>query len=410
MSVLTRARSILGATGGPCSSRRIHDFIRGTTDTGTYKVPLSSPKIVGVCQSRGDRLYQEDRTAVHALQISPKEISLSLSKLKEPPSWDSSKSGSEFLASQVAFFGIYDGHGGKEVSSYISSHLHELVESVEPSTVESLVSWTRARHGGYFKRWRGGALQKWTKWGQSSSEERERMTLEERLTLAFVEADKAILTGIESAQRCGSTGTVVLLHSLDEPTQPYWSSEKLYLTVGHCGDTRALLCHRPTGKVETLTERHHAEARVEATRLRRMGADRLVADSFGESRWMGVVENTRGFGDGEWKPSGVTPEPEVVSKILNGQDYSYLVLVTDGLTSLMSDQEIIDLARNASDPTRAAKAIVHFGEDLGAQDNCSCIVVPLRGWGHVGGRDDTEARREYRKKQVGALNTRMQRM
>jgi protein phosphatase PTC6 len=25
-----------------------------------------------------------------------------------------------------------------------------------------------------------------------------------------------------------------------------------------------------------------------------MGADRLVADSFGESRWMGVIENTRG--------------------------------------------------------------------------------------------------------------------
>jgi protein phosphatase PTC6 len=34
---------------------------------------------------------------------------------------------------------------------------------------------------------------------------------------------------------------------------------------------------------------------VEATRLRRMGADRLVADSFGESRWMGVIENTRGW-------------------------------------------------------------------------------------------------------------------
>lgn len=59
-------------------------------------------------------------------------------------------------------------------------------------------------------------------------------------------------------------------------------------------DTRVLLCHRESGQVEALTEKHHAEARVEATRLRRMGANRLVADSFGESRWMGVVENTRG--------------------------------------------------------------------------------------------------------------------
>ena len=87
-----------------------------------------------------------------------------------------------------------------------------------------------------------------------------------------------------------------------------------------------------------------------------------------------------------------------------------MILVTDGLTSLMSDQEIVDLARIASDPTQAAKAIVQFGEDLGAQDNCTCIVLPLAGWGHVGGKDSTEERREYRRKQAGELNTRMQRM
>ena len=59
-------------------------------------------------------------------------------------------------------------------------------------------------------------------------------------------------------------------------------------------DTRVLLCQRSTGEVLALTEKHHAEARVEASRLRRMGAGRLVADSFGESRWMGAIENTRG--------------------------------------------------------------------------------------------------------------------
>lgn len=56
-----------------------------------------------------------------------------------------------------------------------------------------------------------------------------------------------------------------------------------------------LLCERSDGQVIALTEKHHAEARVEAARLRRMGAGRLVADSFGESRWMGAIENTRGL-------------------------------------------------------------------------------------------------------------------
>ena len=93
-----------------------------------------------------------------------------------------------------------------------------------------------------------------------------------------------------------------------------------------------------------------------------------------------------------------------------GEDHSYLILVTDGVTSLMSDQEIVDLARLARNPTQAAKAIVQFGEDLGAEDNCTCIVVPLAGWGQVGGKDLTEERREYRRKQAGELSTRMQRM
>ena len=121
----------------------------------------------------------------------------------------------------------------------------------------------------------------------------------------------------------------------------------------------------------------------------------------------------------------MTAEPEVIHRVLEGEsgpqsphdqvltigdDYAYLILVTDGLTSLMSDQEIVDLARNAVDPIRAAKTIVHFGEDLGAQDNCTCLVIPLSGWGRVEGTDTTEARREYRRKQADSLNTRMQRM
>lgn len=87
-----------------------------------------------------------------------------------------------------------------------------------------------------------------------------------------------------------------------------------------------------------------------------------------------------------------------------------MVFVTDGVSSLISNQEIIDLARNAFDPERAATAIVNFAEDLGAQDNCTCLVIPLAGWGEVGGQDETEARREYRRSKAISLNTRMQRM
>ncbi|KAK8858752.1 hypothetical protein IAR55_002981 [Kwoniella newhampshirensis] len=397
---------------GPKVVRRgIHDFIRGATGSGTYKVPLSSPKIVGVYSSRGQREYQEDATSVHALQLDAEELRLSLNKGKQGSvEWDPSSSGSDFLARQVAYFGIFDGHGGRQVSSFLKDNLHTLIESVGSDQISEIVEWTKKHHQGYFRRWRGGALQRWTRFSNAGKVvEGEMMTLEERLTLAFLGADKEILS-TDKAQRCGSTASVALFHSLDAPAQPYWAAKKLALTIAHCGDTRALLCHRPTGDVIPLTEKHHAESRVEASRLRRMGAGLLVSDSFGESRWMGVVENTRGFGDGEWKPSGVTVEPDVTTRVIDGEDHAYLILLTDGITSLISDQEIVDLARRSIDPTRAAKTIVHFAEDLGAGDNATCIVVPLAGWGNVGGSDRTADRREYRRKSAEGMNTRMQRM
>lgn len=237
------------------------------------------------------------------------------------------------------------------------------------------------------------------------------------------------MTSIEHSDRCGSTASVALLHSLDSPSQPYWAANKLALTIAHCGyvplpllyqlthipnanrsDTRVLLCNRETGLVTPLTEKHHAESRVEASRLRRMGAGLLVSDSYGESRWMGAVENTRGFGDGRWKPSGVTVEPQVETRVIDGDAIAYMILVTDGITSLISDQEIIDLARRSLDPSRAAKTIVHFAEDLGASDNCTCVVVPLAGWGDVRGEDRTVDRREYRRRHAETMSTRMQRM
>nr|XP_019012939.1 PP2Cc protein phosphatase [Kwoniella pini CBS 10737]OCF51720.1 PP2Cc protein phosphatase [Kwoniella pini CBS 10737] len=388
-----------------------HDM-KAEIRVGTYKVPLNSPKIVGVYASRGSREYQEDAATVGSLQLPPDELQTSLRKLKKPYEWDPISSGSDFLAGQVAAFGIFDGHGGTEVSTYLKNNLFKEIEDAKLSDIEELVDWTKDRHGGYFRRWRGGALSRWTKYASNGSKppEGENMTIEERLNIAFLKADKHILENIEKSRRCGSTSSVVLLHSLDSPGQPYWSAKRLSLTVAHCGDTRALLCHQPTGEVIPLTEKHHAEARVEASRLRRMGAELLVSDSFGESRWMGVVENTRGFGDGEWKPSGVTVEPEVTTRIIDGQEHSYLILLTDGLTSLLSDQELVDLIRKSFDPTRAAKTIVHFAEDLGASDNCTAIVVPLGGWGNVGGEDTTKERREWRRRRFGEMNTRMQRM
>lgn len=77
-----------------------------------------------------------------------------------------------------------------------------------------------------------------------------------------------------------------------------------------------------------------------------------------------------------------------------------MVFVSDGVTSIVSDEEIVDIARTTSDPQGAAKAILSYAEELGSEDNASVIVVPLAGWGQVRGPDRTYERRQHRKKQA----------
>jgi len=106
-------------------------------------------------------------------------------------------------------------------------------------------------------------------------------------------------------------------------------------------------------------------------------------------------------GDLRYKKFGVTPEPEVRTKILNGEDWAYMVLVSDGVSSILSDEEVVDLARNAPDPKTAADCILSFTEELGGGDNATAIVVPFAGWGKIRGPDKTKELREYRRRQAG---------
>jgi len=77
-----------------------------------------------------------------------------------------------------------------------------------------------------------------------------------------------------------------------------------------------------------------------------------------------------------------------------------MVLVSDGVSSMVSDDEIVDLTRGTMDPKVAADQIVSFSQELGGGDNATAIVVPLASWGRVSGPDKTKDLREYRLRQA----------
>ncbi|KAJ3803362.1 phosphatase 2C-like domain-containing protein [Lentinula aff. detonsa] len=374
-------------------SRHFSDYIRFSAPNGVIRLPLASPKVIGAATSRGNRSHQEDFYAFSSLSLDPEELQISLKKALDID-WDPSRVGDVF-SRQAVFVGIYDGHGGPAVAGYLHQELHGLFESVRPSMIPELFAWIKEL-GGYFKRYKGGPL---TPWITEQNQPVSKFNLEARAAAAFFEVDRQLSID-KMSQTCGATASVAIMQSLDAPATPFFSAKRLALTVAHCGDTRVLLCSTDGGRVLPMTENHHADARGESIRLRRMMGSSLITDSYGESRWMGALANTRGLGDLRFKKFGVTAEPEVRTKLLEGEEWAYMVMVSDGVSSTLSDDEIVDLARDAPDPKVAADRILSFVQELGGEDNRTAIVIPLSGWGKIRGSDKTKELREYRRKQA----------
>jgi protein phosphatase PTC6 len=83
-----------------------------------------------------------------------------------------------------------------------------------------------------------------------------------------------------------------------------------------------------------------------------------------------------------------------------------MVLISDGVAHLVSDEEVVALARDARDPRTAAQNILSYTEDLGGVDNMTAIVVPLAGWGKITGPNPTKELIEYRRRNAGKYTSR----
>jgi len=203
----------------------------------------------------------------------------------------------------------------------------------------------------------------------------------------------------------GSTCSVALIST---PTpSPFWHpSSPSSLITAHVGDTRILLCNTATGVAVPLTSNHHPSLPEEATRLRRFAAS-FVTDSFGEERMSGLA-NTRAFGDMAHKRVGVSAEPEIRRIELSPAEYSFLVLCSDGVSGHLSDQEIVDIVKEAKTPEQAARDIVSFAVETSTgsegADNATGLVVRLGGWERRGegglGSLGTKEMRDWRKQEA----------
>jgi len=210
------------------------------------------------------------------------------------------------------FYGIYDGHGGKETADFVSRKLHENILAQLNSGLEP----------------------------------------KEALRRAYLAIDSEAL---ELSGNSGSTAVSALV-----------IGDRLY--IANIGDARAVLSRK--GKAVRLSKDHKAGDPQEKKRVEKAGGKITTSDI---PRVEGRLALARSFGDKSLKKY-VIADPYVTETTLTPQD-DFLILACDGVWDVLKDQEAVDLIKNEEDPQKAADMIKNAALQKGSTDNISVMVV-----------------------------------
>mmetsp|Transcript_5203 Transcript_5203/g.18201 ORF Transcript_5203/g.18201 Transcript_5203/m.18201 type:complete len:316 (+) Transcript_5203:955-1902(+) len=215
----------------------------------------------------------------------------------------------------VALFGVFDGHGGREVAHYARKNI-----------ARTLV---------------GSAAYKQKDLGTALCEtfvalDEQMLTPEGRRQLAQYKAEKRDLDDEdEMDQGIGSqAGSTAVCAAIQGST----------LVVANAGDSRGVLCRN--GVAVDLSKDHKPNDELERQRILRAGG--FVNDG----RVNGSLALSRALGDFEFKQSAtLQPKDQVISCFPDirqetiGAEDEFMVLACDGIWDVMKSQECIDFTR-----------------------------------------------------------------
>lgn len=268
------------------------------------------------------------------------------------------------------FFGVYDGHGGYQVADYCRDRLHfALAEEIERIKDELC------------KRNTGEGRQ--VQW-------------EKVFTNCFLNVDGEVEGRIGRAAGGGVGSSDVVLEAVASETVGSTAVVALvcssHLVVSNCGDSRAVLYR---GKeAMPLSVDHKPDREDEYARIENAGGKVIQWQG---ARVFGVLAMSRSLGDRYLKPY-VIPEPEVTFMPRSRED-DCLIIASDGLWDVMSNQEVCEVARKrilmwhkkhgapplaergkGTDPAcqAAAEYLSVLALQKGSKDNISIIVVDLK--------------------------------
>ncbi|XP_010535496.1 PREDICTED: probable protein phosphatase 2C 9 isoform X2 [Tarenaya hassleriana] len=220
---------------------------------------------------------------------------------------------------QLGLFAIFDGHMGDSVPAYLQKHLFSNI-------LKEGEFWVDPRRS---------------------------------IAKAYEKTDQAILSHGSDLGRGGSTAVTAILIN----------GRKLW--VANIGDSRAVLC-RGSEAIQMSTDH---EPRTERVSIEDRGG--FVSNLPGDvPRVNGQLAVSRAFGDKSLK-THLSSEPDIKEVTLDSST-DILVLASDGLWKVMSNQEAVDIARRLKDPQKGAKELTAEALRRESKDDISCVVVRFR--------------------------------
>ncbi|GAA0168185.1 protein phosphatase [Lithospermum erythrorhizon] len=216
----------------------------------------------------------------------------------------------------VSLFGIFDGHGGSRAAEYLKKHLFE----------------NMMNHAQFFTD---------TKLAISETFQ--------QTDMGFLESER------DTFRDDGSTASTAVLVGN-------------HLYVANVGDSRAIIFK--SGKAIALSEDHKPNRNDERKRIENAGGIVIWAGTW---RVGGVLAMSRAFGNRMLKQF-VVAEPEIQDQEID-EELELLVLASDGLWDVVSNEDAASLAAMEEDPEAAAQKLTETAFTRGSADNITSIVV-----------------------------------
>ncbi|PUZ56109.1 hypothetical protein GQ55_5G269600 [Panicum hallii var. hallii] len=275
------------------------------------------------------------------------------------------------------FFGVYDGHGGAQVANYCRERLHvALVEQL--GRIQGTVCAANLGDVEFKKQWEKAFVDCFAR---VDDEVGGKVTRGGGDGTGTSDAAVAIVPEPVAPETVGSTAVVAVICSS-------------HIIVSNCGDSRAVLCR---GKQPVpLSVDHKPNREDEYARIEAEGGKVIQWNGY---RVFGVLAMSRSIGDRYLKP-WIIPVPEVTI-VPRAKDDECLVLASDGLWDVMSNEEVCDVARkrillwhkkngtssssaprvgDSADPAAqaAAECLSKLALQKGSKDNITVVVVDLK--------------------------------